>query len=104
VGEVGKALSYPRMYEALHITPDEIQDHLAYLKRIARLVEPEMGLPVVLTDPKDDPVIYTAVGAGADILCARDRGFFVPNVIAFCRRYRIEIMNELRLLERLTET
>jgi len=23
------------MYEALHITPDQIEDHLAYLKRIA---------------------------------------------------------------------
>ena len=26
-----------------------------------RIDEPTMGLPVVLADPKDDPILYTAV-------------------------------------------
>ena len=101
IGEVGKALSYSRMQAELQITPSEIQDHLAWLRHISRQVEPEAGLPVVLTDPKDDPVVYTAVGARADILCTRDRGFFQPNVIAFCRRYNIEIMDDIWLLQEL---
>jgi putative PIN family toxin of toxin-antitoxin system len=83
VGEVGKVLSYPRMTRLLHITPDEIEAHLAYLRTVARLVELPSGIPVVLTDPNDDPIVYTAVGAGANVLCTRDRNFYAPNVIAF---------------------
>jgi predicted nucleic acid-binding protein len=98
IAEVGKALSYSRLQHVLRITPEEIEQHLAWLRKIGRFVEPELGVPVVLTDPNDDPIIYTAVGAGANVLCARDRAFFQPNAIAFCRRYNIEIMDELRLL------
>ena len=43
---------------------------MEYLRRIARLVDVEIGMPVVLNDPNDDPMVYTAVGAGADVLCA----------------------------------
>jgi putative PIN family toxin of toxin-antitoxin system len=101
LGEVGKALSYPRLSTLLSITPEEIDEHLVYLRRICRLVEPGMGLPVVLTDPDDDPVIYTAVGSGANVLCARDRDFYAQNVIAFCRRYDILVMDDLQLLSKL---
>ena len=78
LAEVGKALSYPQMQTLLAITSDEIHDHVAYLRRVSRIVEPSPGIPVVLTDPQDDPIVYTAVTAGADILCARDRSFYIP--------------------------
>jgi hypothetical protein len=61
LAEVGKVLSYPRMQA---------------LRSIARIVEPQPGLPVVLSDPNDDPVAYTAVAAGADVLCVGDRHFY----------------------------
>lgn len=99
--EVGKVLSYPHMHRLLNITPNEIHEHVAYLRSISRVVEPYVGLPVVLTDPKDDPVLYTAVSARADVLCARDRAFYLPNVIEFCQRYGIEVMDEIKLLRRL---
>ena len=89
------------MERVLGITPDEIQRHIEDLRKISRMVEPTLGLPVVLTDPKDDPIVYTAVSASADVLCARDRGFYLPNVIAFCSRCNIRIMNEIELLRRL---
>jgi putative PIN family toxin of toxin-antitoxin system len=98
VGEVGKALGHPRLSTLLRITPEEIHEHVAYLRSISRLVEPAPGIPVVLTDPADDPVVYTAVGAGAKVLCARDRAFYTPNVITFCRRHGIEVMDEIQLL------
>jgi predicted nucleic acid-binding protein len=63
VGEVGKALSYSRMTELLQITPEEIAAYLTYLRSVARLVEPPGGIPVVLNDPDDDPIVYTAIGA-----------------------------------------
>jgi hypothetical protein len=57
------------------LTGDEIHNHVEF-RSIARVVEPARGLPVVLSDPKDDPVLYTAVAAGADVLCVRDRHFY----------------------------
>jgi putative PIN family toxin of toxin-antitoxin system len=101
LSEVGKVLAYSRMQKVLQITTEEIHAHVAYLRRIARIVDVEIGIPVVLNDPKDDPVVYTAVGAGADVLCARDRDFYARNVIGFCHRYKIDVMDEIRLLEKL---
>jgi hypothetical protein len=53
----------------------------------------------VLTDPNDDPVVYTAVAGGADVLCARDRDFYDSNVLAFCAREDIRVMDDLALLK-----
>jgi len=55
-------------------------------------------LPVVLSGPADDPVVYTAVADGADVLCVRNRDFFDPNVVAFCKRHDIEVIDDLSLL------
>jgi len=53
----------------------------------------------VLSDPMDDPVIYTAVAAGADILCVKDRDFYAPSVIAFCQGEDFRVMDEIALLD-----
>jgi len=98
LGEVGKALAYPRVSAALGITPDEIHRHIDYLRRICRLVESDLAIPVVLNDPKDDPIVYAAVGAGANVQCTRDHDFYAPNVITFCRRYGVEIMDDVQLI------
>jgi len=95
------ATNNPQMQTLLAITSDEIEDHVAYLRRVSRVVEPSPGIPVVLTDPQDDPIVYTAVTAGADILCARDRSFYMPNVISFCERFGMRVMDEIQLLNRM---
>jgi uncharacterized protein YacL (UPF0231 family) len=43
-------------------------------------------------------VVYTALAAGADVLCVRDRHFYDANVVAFCGREDIRVMDELALL------
>ena len=101
LGEVGKVLSYPRLQALYGLSPDEIHAHVQFLESIARIVEPAKGLPVVLSDPFDDPVIYTAVSASSDVLCTRDRHFFDPNVLSFCEANDIRVMDEIRLLESL---
>ena len=60
------------MQALYRLTGDEIHDHIRFLKSVSQLVEPAMGIPVVLSDPADNPVIYTAVAAGADVLCVKD--------------------------------
>jgi len=99
LGEVGKVLSYPRMQELFGLSGDEIHGHVDFLRSISRIIEPHPGLPVVLLDPNDDAVLYTAVTAGADVLCVKDRHFYDPHVVAFCAHENIRVMDELALLE-----
>jgi putative PIN family toxin of toxin-antitoxin system len=99
LGEVGKVLSYPRMQALFGLSGDEIHGYVDFLRSISRIVAPQTGLPVVLLDPNDDAVLYTAVAAGADVLCVRDRHFYDPRVIAFCARDDIRVMDELALIE-----
>ena len=99
LGEVGKVLSYPRMQESFRLSADEIHGHVDFLRSISRIVEPQTGLPLVLLDPNDYAVLYTAVAAGADVLCVKDPHFYDPHVLAFCAREDILVMDELALLE-----
>ncbi len=101
LGEVGKVLSYSRLYQLLKLSPDDIRNHLDFLNSVVELVDPLPGLPVVLNDPKDDPVLYTAIAAGADVLCSRDQDFFAPGVIAVAAKHGLAIMDDVRLLSAL---
>src|SRR5260370_24654185 len=98
LGEVGKVLSYPRMQTLYKLDADGVQRHVEFLGAISRIFEPAAGLPVVLSDPWDDPVVYTAIAAGADVLCVKDRHFYDPNVQVFCARQDIQIMDDIELL------
>jgi hypothetical protein len=66
---------------------------------VAEIVVPAEGPPLVLKDPNDDPVVYTALAGGADVLCTVDRHFYEPNVLSFCARYDIQVMTVVELLQ-----
>jgi putative PIN family toxin of toxin-antitoxin system len=102
--EVERALAYPRLQKLWRLSLLDIQEHVQFLVRISELVHPVIGAPVVLTDPNDDPVVYTAVYGKADVLCTLDRDFFEPEVVAFCRNCGISILNDVELLRRLIRT
>ncbi len=73
--EVERALAYRRLQKLWRLSLPDIQEHVQFLVRISELVHPVIGAPVVLTDPNDDPVVYTAVYGKADALCTLDRDF-----------------------------
>jgi putative PIN family toxin of toxin-antitoxin system len=98
LGEVGKTLAYSKMQTLYRLTGQEIHDFVEFLGSVAEIVEPAQGIPVVLADPADDPVIYTAVAAGSDILCTLDKAFTSPNVLEFCARQDIRVMDDVSLL------
>ena len=101
LSEVQRTLLYPRLQAQYGLTEADIQEHVDLLQRIATIVEPFISEPVVRSDPNDDPVLFTAVEGRADVLCTRDRDFYVPDVIAFCRQRGIEVMSELDLLRQI---
>ena len=99
--DVSRTLLYPRLQEQYRLSEEEIREHVELLQRVSTIVEPIVADPVVRNDPDDDLVIYTAVEGQADVLCTRDGDMYAAEVIAFCRRRGIEIMNEVDLLRQL---
>lgn len=76
----------------------EIREYLSLLESIGDLAEVAEGAPVVLKDPNDEPIVYTALAGRADILCTVDNHFYDPNVLSFCSRNGIRLMSDLDLL------
>ena len=101
VEEVKRVLAYPRLQSKYRLTAEEIQRTADVLEQAAEIVEPTVPGPVVLTDPDDDPVLYTAVEGDVDVLCTLNRDFYEPNVVAFCRERGIAVMSDVELLREL---
>lgn len=100
--EMARVLRYPRLRARHGLSEQEMEEHVDYLRRISELVDLVGGSPVVLTDPDDDPVVYTAVDGRADVLCTRDRHLLQPDVVAFCGGHGISVMDEVDLLRLLS--
>lgn len=96
--ETERVLSYPRLQKLWRLTPQDIQEHVDLIGGISCLVQPVVETPVVLSDPNDDPVIYTAVEGKADVLCTLDQHFFNPSVIRFAQRHHIQVLTDAQLL------
>jgi predicted nucleic acid-binding protein len=60
--------------------------------------------PIVLSDPADDAVLYTAADGKADVLCTRNIKHFAPaNVQQFCASHGIRVLTDLEVLRDLLE-
>jgi putative PIN family toxin of toxin-antitoxin system len=99
LAEVDCVLRYPRIQALYHLTDGDIWRYLHFLESIGDIIDLAEAPPVVLKDPDDDPIVYTARAGHADILCTVDKHFYEPNVLAFCTRYQIRIMTDAELLQ-----
>jgi putative PIN family toxin of toxin-antitoxin system len=96
--EVERVLAYPRLQELWPLTPDEIREYTQALDDVGELVYLSPIVPAILADPKDDPVVKTAVLGRADVLCTLDRDFYTTSVVEYLQRYSIQLMNDVQLL------
>ena len=100
--EVERVLLYPRMQARYRISAVEAARFAESLADAADLVEPVIDRPVILSDPADDPVLYTAAGGRADILCTRNvRHFASAEVRGFCAERGIRVMTDMEALRHL---
>ena len=76
-------------------------EFLSYLqaKQITEMVFPGPAPRVVPADPDDDPIVHTAVVGRADTLCTRNRHFYHPAVLQYCRDRGVFIANDADLLK-----
>ena len=99
--EVEDVLRRPRLTAVLGLTIKDSEEFLLALQGMSRLVEPEEGPSVVLNDPDDDAILYTAIGGAAGILCSLDRHLLAPDVRRFAAERSLQIMTDIDLLEHL---
>ena len=97
--EVERVLLYPRLQARYQITASEAARFADNLADVAHMVEPAIVRPLVLSDPADDAVLYTAADGKADVLCTRNiRHFNVPDAERFCAACGIRVMTDLEVL------
>jgi putative PIN family toxin of toxin-antitoxin system len=99
LSELRRVLLYPRLQARRRLDDKTISQYVGILEEMAEIVEPELGMPIVLRDPDDDIVLYTAVAGKADVLCTlNSQDFSQANVIAFCEERGIRLMTDVKLL------
>jgi putative PIN family toxin of toxin-antitoxin system len=102
--EVERVLLYPRLQARYRIGASEAARFTGNLADAACMVEPMIVRPNVLTDPADDPALYTAADGNADVLCTRNlRHFASTEVHDFCTARDIRVMTDLDVLRNLLE-
>lgn len=70
--EVERVLLYPRIQARYRVTVEEAGRFVANLAEASHLVEPVIRERLILSDPEDDAVLYTAAEGKADVLCTRN--------------------------------
>jgi putative PIN family toxin of toxin-antitoxin system len=97
--EVERVLLYPRIQARYRITAGEAARFTGNLSDASHLVEPIVVKPITLSDPADDPVLYTAADGKADVLCTRNiRHFSSPAARVFCEEHGIRVMTDTDIL------
>jgi predicted nucleic acid-binding protein len=91
---------------ALHKLDERgIRRFIARVYKLSVVVPLPADVPLILPhDPKDDPIVMTAVVGRAQVLCTLDRHLRSVAVAAFCRPHGIEILTDQELLQRLRGT
>lgn len=96
--ELERILAYPRMLKRSGLTAQEIAHYLSDLSERSNLVVPVPVPQDLLRDPRDEPVLGTALAGRAEVLCTRDLHFWDQRVLAFAAEHGTRIMTDLQLL------
>jgi putative PIN family toxin of toxin-antitoxin system len=100
--EMSRVLRYPRV-QAIHGLDDVgIDGYVAGVQSLGLVVVPAaLPAPVVASDPKDDPIVATAVDGNAEVLCTLDRHLRSQDVQRYCSQRGIRVLTDLELLNEL---
>jgi predicted nucleic acid-binding protein len=94
-------LTYPHVQARWPLTPEAIEQYLAFLEAAGILVEVPASSPAVVSDPDDDPILQTAIVGRADALCTRDEAFRHKEVEHVCSAHGIRILDDITLMQEL---
>jgi uncharacterized protein len=78
VQETAAVLARPKLRAGRACTPEEVARYCRDLLAVAELVGELPDIDAVPNDPKDNPVVATAVAGKADYLVTGDRAHLLP--------------------------
>ncbi|MEX2170346.1 MAG: putative toxin-antitoxin system toxin component, PIN family [Pirellulales bacterium] len=98
--EFERVLTYPHIRK-LHRYDDESLDRfISILSQASLITTLQSPVPrIVPADPDDDLLVATAIVGQADVLCTRNRHLFHPDVLSYCGKRGIAVMDDLELLK-----
>jgi len=98
--ELAEALRYERLRRLHGLIDEEIDRFVAALQQDSVMVDVALdaGQSIVPGDPKDDPIVRTAVAGKAQYLCSLDKHLFHSDVQAYCYRQGIRVVTDIELL------
>jgi uncharacterized protein len=76
--EIQRVLTYPKVQALLRQTQQQIDDRLADFRQMAYLVEGNISITAIQTDPTDNAVLACAVEAQADLIVSGDHAHVLP--------------------------
>lgn len=102
--ELEEVLGYPQVRKVTGLTDEEMASYVAYVVKLAKLVD--LGKPAVFSfhDVDDWMVLRTAIEGEVDVLCTLDGHFRHPSLAPVYKHHGIEVMTDVELLTRLRRT
>jgi putative PIN family toxin of toxin-antitoxin system len=102
VGELYDVLRRPRIRSFHRLSDARIRRLVSRFYKLGSLVPLPAALPrTVLLDPKDDPIVMTAIAGKADVLCTLDRHLHEAAVTALCAGHGVRVLRDAELLAEL---
>jgi len=103
ISELRRVLGYERVRKMHGLDDAGIERYVLDVESAASIVALPLTSqePIVVHDPKDDPIVHTAVAGAAEVLCTRDRHLHHSAVTGYCRIRGIEVLDDVKLLARL---
>ena len=102
LGEVYDVLRRSRIRSIHRLGDPRIRRVVSSLYKLGSFVPLPSTLPAVVPlDPKDDPIVMTAIAGKADVLCTLDRHLHDPAVTALCAGHGVRVLRDAELLAEL---
>ena len=102
LSELYDVLKRPQIRKLHGLSEARIRRAVSRLYKLAIVVPVPPDIPqVVPHDPKDDPIVMTAIAGKASALCTLDKHLFKQPVVDFCNAHNIHILNDVALLTEL---
>lgn len=102
LAELYDVLRRPWIRDLHRLSEPQIRRIVSRLSKLGILVPLPSNLPMsVPRDPKDDPILMTAIAGKADVLCTLDRHLHDPSVTALCANHSVRVLRDAELLAEL---
>jgi putative PIN family toxin of toxin-antitoxin system len=102
LSELYDVLRRPKIRKLHKLHDAKIRRVVSRFYTLATLVPLPAPVPVTVPqDPKDNPIVMTAVAGQAEVLCTLDRHLHEPEVVRLCASQGMRVLRDAQLLAEL---